>query len=100
MILVCDYYEKISKKEKIVELSDGSVMTDNEYEQFTQKWEELGTIAQLPVVINRRKTSIIKVIRYRLIETQIIEYHETIFKGLPLIFVDGDSEYLRNGDRM
>lgn len=98
VILVCDYYEKVSKKEKIVELSDGQVMTDDEYEQFTQKWEELGTIAQLPVIINRRKASVIKVVRYRLIETQIIEYNETIFKGLPLVFVDGDSEYLRNGD--
>lgn len=100
IILVCDYYEKTKKKERIVELSDGSVMTAAEYEQFTLKWEEMGTIAQLPVVINKRKTYITKVVRYRLIETQIIDYHETIFKSLPLIFVDGDSEYLRNGPGM
>jgi len=100
IILVCDYYEKTKKKERIVELSDGSVMTAAEYEQFTLKWEEMGTIAQLPVVINKRKTYITKVVRYRLIETQIIDYHETIFKSLPLIFVDGDSEYLRNGSGM
>lgn len=100
VILVCDYYEKVNKKEKIVELSDGSVMTSAAYEKFTQEWEKKKTIAQLPVVVKKRKTNLIKVVRYRLMETQIIDYHETIFKGLPFIFVDGDSEYIRNGNGM
>ena len=97
IILVCDYYEKVSKKEKILELSDGQVMTPEEYEKFSQEWEEKGMIAQLPIVANKRKTYFTKVVRYRLIETQIIDYQETIFKDLPFIFTDGDSEWICNG---
>lgn len=100
IILVCDYYEKVSKKERIVELSDGQVMTAAEYDKFTQKWEAMGTIAQLPIVKNKRKTYFTKIVRYRLIETQIIDYQETIFKDLPLIFADGDSEWICNGSGM
>lgn len=100
IVLVCDYYEKIRKKERIVQLSDGNVMTDDEYKKFVVFWDEIGGIAQAPIVINKRKTYITKIVRYRLIETEVIDYQETIFKCLPLIFVDGDSEFIRDGDGM
>lgn len=100
IILVCDYYEKKKKKVKIVQLANGQVMTEEKYKIFAANWEEMGNIAQVPAIINKRKTSITKIVRYRLIETQVIDYQETVFENLPLVFVDGDSEYLRTGEGM
>jgi hypothetical protein len=89
IILIADYYEKKKKRVSIVQLRDGRVMRESEYNRMRDMWFDT---TQPPVVIGKpRTTEIDTIIRYRVIETQVIEEVETDFKHFPLIFVDGSS---------
>jgi hypothetical protein len=89
IIVVADYYEKRRKEETIVQVRDGRVMTQTQYRKLVDTWNDItvppGTMGK------PRKTLIDKIIRYRLIESQVIEYEETDFTFLPIVFVDGNS---------
>ena len=73
-------------------------MTKKEYKEFLEDWEMEGVIAQPPIIIKERWTTKEIICRYRLYDTEIIEYYETEFTALPLVFVDGNSVVLRYGD--
>lgn len=92
IILVCDLYEKKCKKEKIVKLSNGYVVTEKSYKKFMEMWQQETHIEQPPIPIGEpRMTTIETICRYRICESQVLEYVETDFKHLPLVFVDGNS---------
>ena len=92
MLLVADYYEKKKIKKSIVMLSDGQVMTTTEYDEFIERWMADGKIEQPPAIIGKpRTTTIVKIVRYKVIENQIFDYEETDFRRLPIIFIDGNS---------
>lgn len=95
VMLVCDHYEKKKKRKTLVKIADGRTMLKDEYEKRLEKWETAGYIAVPPAIVSERTTTVTTICRYRLIENQIIEYTETDFKELPLIWVDGDSELLK-----
>lgn len=96
IVLVCDYYEKKAKRETILKLSNGHSVTKKEYEKFLLDWEEQGLIEQPPVPINERKTLLEHIVRYRFCESKVLDYVETDYKHLPLVFVDGNSVVLRD----
>jgi len=92
IVMVCDYYEKKRKKEKIIKLSNGSVVLEKKYKKFLEAWEAEGHIEQPPLPVGEpRITSIETICRYRFCESKVLEYVETDFKHLPIIFVDGNS---------
>jgi hypothetical protein len=97
IVLVADYYEKQIKKVKIVKLATNDVMTAEDYQQFVQEWNKVEIIMP-PAIVASRISEIETITRYRLIGDAILEYDETDFKYLPLIFFDGNSAMLRNGD--
>lgn len=98
IVLVCDYYEKKAKQETIIKLTNGHTVTKKEYEQFLEKWESQGNFAQPPQPVGKeRKTLIEKIVRYRFCESRVLDYVETNYKYLPLIFVDGNSVNLKEG---
>lgn len=89
IIVVADYYEKKMKDEQIVQVRDMGVMTMTQYRKMVDMWDDI-TVA--PSIIGKpRKTRITNIVRYRLIENTVIEYEETDFSHLPLVFVDGHS---------
>lgn len=89
IIVVADYYEKKFKEEHIVQVRDGKVMTTREYRKMVDEWND---ITVPPSTIGKpRKTIIESICRYRLIENQVIEYEETDFSFLPIVFIDGNS---------
>lgn len=89
IVVVADYYEKKRKEETIVQVRDGRVMTQTEYRKMVDNWNEL-TVP--PSTVGKsRKTLIDRIVRYRLIENQVLEYEETDFSYLPIVFVDGSS---------
>lgn len=93
IIIICDYYEKITKNVKIVELTDGRVIKLKKYENILKEWGELRAP---PAIVGRpRTTRIDEIVRYRCIENQVIEYVDTDFPHLPLVFVDGNSVMLK-----
>lgn len=89
IIVVADYYEKKRKEETIVEVRDMGVMTMTKYRKLLDTWND---ITQPPSTIGKpRKTMLDRINRYRCIENQVIEFEETDFTHLPLVFVDGHS---------
>lgn len=98
IVLVCDYFEKKLKKTKIVQLANGQVMSSDDYEKFLEKWAASGMIQQPPVASKSRFSMMPTICRYRLIENQVLDYSETDYKYLPIIFVDGNSVLIRNGE--
>lgn len=98
VVVVCDYYEKKRIKFEIVKLANNRVMKLKDYEQFVQEWLSEGFTEQPPAIVGEpRWTSQTVICRYRIIGTEVIEYKETDFKYLPLVFVDGDSVILKEG---
>jgi uncharacterized protein YeaO (DUF488 family) len=97
IVMACDYYEKKKREVKILQLVNGEVMTVAEYEKFMEQWEKSGTLAMLPAVKGKPRWSTLEtIVRYRCIETEVIEYSETDFTFFPLVFFDGNSIMLRN----
>lgn len=97
IVLVCDYYEKKSRRETIYKLSNGHSVTKKEYQKLLVEWEMNGTIEQPPAVLKERKTLIEYICRYRFCESRVLDYIETDYKFLPLVFADGNSVNLKDG---
>lgn len=98
ILLLCDFYEKKKKKKKIVRLVNGYTMTMEDYELFLEKWNEAGFIEQAPAIMGKpRWTEIETIVRYRFIENKVLEYVETNYPALPIVFVDGNSILIREG---
>ncbi len=98
IVLVCDYYEKKDKKVTIVKLSNGHNITMNDYKILQQMWNDAGFIEQCPIIIDQRRTVIQTICRYRFCELGVLDYVETDFKYFPLIFVDGNSINMQDGE--
>ena len=89
IVVVADYYEKKRKEETIVQVRDGRVMTQSAYRKMVDEWND---ITVPPTAVGKpRKTRLDKIVRYRLIENQVLEYEETDFSFLPIVFIDGNS---------
>lgn len=99
IILVCDYYEKKNKRATLVKLSDDRVMLKSEYKEMIEKEYPAGVLEVPPVIVKKRKTTITTICRYRICENEVLDYKETNFKYFPLIFVDGNSRMINDGDQ-
>ena len=98
VIILCDYYERKKRKKRIVELATGDVMEYDKYKELVEMWNESGIIEQAPAIVGKpRWTEFEYICRYVLVENQIIDYVETDYRYLPIVFVDGDSSTFRNG---
>lgn len=98
ILLLCDFYEKKKKRVKIVQLANGYVMTMDDYKLFVEKWNAAGIVRLPPGIKGKpRWTEIETIVRYRFMENKVIEYAETTFPELPLVFVDGNSILIRQG---
>lgn len=98
IVIVCDYYEKCTKKARIVKLSNGKTMQKKDYKRLLEIWTELGFIEQAPIILDERWTNYTVIERYRLCGNCILEHIETDFTMLPLIFVDGNSVIVKQND--
>ncbi len=100
IVLLCDYYEKEFKKEKITKLTNGRVVGVKQYEKLIQMWDEAGYIEQPPQPIGKmRETTIEQIQRYRFSGAELLERPtETIYRYLPLVFFDGNSAVLRDNN--
>ena len=96
ILLLCDYYEKKRKPKKLVQLSSGETLLYENYKKLEIHWQEAGYLAQFPSIVEERQTFIESIDRYQLIGSQIINYEETDYRYLPLVYVDGNSSHLRD----
>jgi len=97
-VMICDFYEKKSRKTKLLELPNGMSLTEEEYAEYLSRFDKNFTDIRQPMKpVNSRITDLPYVVRYRLIGDKILEYRETQFTSLPIIFVDGNSIQTRRG---
>jgi hypothetical protein len=108
VLMVCDYYKKKKEYFVIVKLADhrkdgrpdgeiitGKSMRKKEYEEeFLPKWSKM-TTAEAPIVVDERETMGVIICRYIFIGHELLEYKETNFKYLPLVWCDGNSVDIR-----
>lgn len=95
IIIVADYYEKKRKEETIVQVRGLGAMTLKKYREMVDEWNDITVPPQQ--IGKPRKTILDTICRYRMIENQVIEYEETDFSHLPIIFVDGHSILIKTG---
>lgn len=95
IVLVCDYYERKKKKATIYKLTNGHSVTKEEYNQLLEKWNAEGNIQQPPAIIKQRQSYVEYICRYRFCESMVLDYIETDYKYLPLVFIDGNSIFLK-----
>ena len=91
-LIIADYYEKKKKDTILVRIVGNKTMTKKKYNEMLNNWEDF---AAPPAIIEERRTQITTICRYRLIENMVLEYKETDFSYLPLIFVDGNSVVIK-----
>lgn len=90
IVLVCEYYEKKPIRTKIVQLSNGKVVTRKDYDKFVEEWNEFGGIEQPPIVLRERWTVLETICRYRFCESTVLDYDETDYKYFPIVYFDGN----------
>jgi len=96
IIIVVDFYKKKKVPATILKLSNGQVVQEEDYAELVKNWQ---SIEQVPVEVNRRKTLLQKVCRYRFGGNKMMEYEkETLSKYLPLVFADGNSVFIYDDD--
>lgn len=96
IMLFAEHFKKRTKKAKILKLANGHVVTEKEYENFMHKWEEAGIIEQAPIVIKSRMTEIVSIDKYIVTCTKTVDYKETNFAMIPLVFFDGNSMLVKD----
>lgn len=109
-IVVCKYSRKEWFPVKIYMLSDGSVVTESEWDEMQENIKMLKNMAdgaqvvgdmirnRIPEIVGERNSKDYSIRQYMMTQNQIIEYTDWPSKYLPLIFVDGDSNYI-NGQQ-
>lgn len=105
-IVVCDWFVKEWYPLIIKQLSNGEVVTE---EEWVEKQKHLAKVKEmmaepmivngiiqneLPRVVNERQTQDYDVMHYQLTKNQIIDFTKWPSRQLPIIFVDGDSYYI------
>lgn len=99
IVAICDFYEKKKKRKKIVKLTNQRVVGVDQYEKDLEQWNQSGHIEQPPLPMGEpRWTTIETICRYRLVGNEVIEYVETDYKYLPLVYFDGDSVIIKASD--
>ncbi len=88
---VVKYYKKEKKKKKIVKLSTGKTMDAEKYPQFLLEWDMVGIMEQPPQIVDERMTIKERICLYTICEGKVLDYEETDFEQLPLVFYDGNS---------
>lgn len=104
-ITVVDYFVKEWYPTKIYKLSDGRVINEAEWEDVKKVYKRQLEIAEdsevrrimereEPKIVGERQTQDYRIMHYRMIRNQIIDFSEWPSKHLPIIFMDGDSYYI------
>lgn len=105
-IVVCKYTRKEWFPIKLLLLSNGDSVTEDEWEEMQKEIkvkEEIAKSSQvvgdiilreIPRVVGERNSKDYVIRQYILTQNQIIDFTDWPSKYLPIIFVDGDSNYI------
>lgn len=105
-IVVAKYTRKEWYPEVIYKLSNGWVVTKDQWEDIKKQEEMVKNLAKeaivvgdliletVPTILGERKTQNYRIRQYMMTQNQIIKFTDWPSKYLPLIFVDGDSNFI------
>lgn len=105
-IVLCDYFRKHWFPIKLYKLSDGNTVTEEEWEElkkYSKMRKELSVESSVakdlilslnPTIIGERQSQDFRIMRYHLIHNQIVDFSEWPSKYLPIIYVDGNSDFV------
>lgn len=104
-IIVCDSFTKEWFPLMILKLSNGDVVTEEEWKERQKKFEDnlemfsdtiTGDIIkkEIPHIVGKRQTQDYRIMHYRMTRDRIIDFSEWPSRYLPIPFVDGDSYYI------
>lgn len=104
-IIVCDNFVKEWYPLVIFKLSNGMTVTDLQWEEAQETYQKQKKIVEgsivakiiekgIPKVVEQRQTQDYRIMHYRMLRDQIIEFSEWPSKHLPIPFVDGDSYWI------
>lgn len=110
-IVICDYYAKEWYSFKLLHLSNGMDVTEDEWDEI-QKYNKLRKelavesditkdiiLSLNPSIVMERQTADYDIMHYRLIKDKIIDFSRWPSKQLPIIFVDGNSTLIEGKQR-
>ncbi len=99
IVLVADYYVKVQKVLTLVRLAPSEyapeTMSIKDYNKMVREWDK---IEQVPEILEKRKSTVTTVDRYRVCQNEILDHVETSYPMLPLVYIDGNSVMLKNTD--
>lgn len=105
-VVVQDYFVKEWFPVIIYRLSNGQVVTGEQWEDLQKKFKLNQELAEstkvvgdiikndIPKIIDERQTQDYRIMHYRMLQNQIIDFSLWPSKHLPIIFVDGDSYFI------
>lgn len=93
--LVTHFYKKKYKTRRMVLLADGNTLEKGEYQKHLANWN---SIAEPPKIVKERNVKDTVICRYTLVGGTVVEYQETDFRYLPIVYVDGNSEIMRDAE--
>lgn len=96
IVTVCEFYLKTKKRVKLYRLSNGAAVTQKHYDESMKHWLEKAELKQPPIVLEERWSYEESIEKYTLCGQKVIKHEDTIFSMLPIIFVDGDSQFLQD----
>lgn len=103
VVLICNYFEKKIVYKTLYRLSDPThpdnniVMYKEEYEKLLEKYLQSGILQAPPVILEKSRRAHTTIVNYKFTGDEILSYEETDFNFLPLIFIDGNSVLLKDG---
>lgn len=104
-MVINDHFKKEWFPLIIYQLSNGDVVTQEEWKEREKSFEDLKEFTKdtitgeiisrdIPKIISERQTQDYKIMHYRLLQNQIIDFTEWPSRQLPIPFVDGDSYFI------
>ena len=101
--VICSYFEKKMTYKMLYRVSDPShpdnslVMTKEQYEELLSHYATSGIMTAPPVVLEKSKRPSTTIVHYQFTGDEVLSYEETDYMFLPLVFIDGNSVVLKEG---
>jgi len=105
-LVLCDYSVKEWFPLLIYKLSNGMVVTEDQWKKMQKTFQMQKELAEgavvvggiilneIPKIVTERQTQDYRIMKYRLLNNQIVDFSEWQSKQLPIIFMDGDSYWI------
>lgn len=103
IVIVCSYFEKKNVYKTLYRVSDPShpdnsiTMTKDEYQKLLDVFSKSNLLIAPPVILEESRRKFTKIVHYQITGDQVLHYEETDFMYLPLVFIDGNSVVLKDG---